>query len=297
MMAFPIYQREKDSEILSDDVISVQYLYRLLDECESRNIEVILTYLPMANFYTEDWKAVNTAVKIAAEKDLVFLNLLPHEEQVVIDYRTDMFDESHANMNGMRKITSYVGKYICEVERITDHRNDLSYQKWNEKVNQWQESERQRLLEQDLYLELSMIRNLDVSTIIFMRGNSKALTDNMVQELVMQLTGTTEITEAAKSGGPYMLMKDSNNESRRIQEFVGEQQIESFDSILGDTEYIGIKEFGAIYVDGNLEHNYLNMEEHYNSDVQILILDRKGEIKINLCYDLYWDDMQRVKIN
>lgn len=294
---FSIYQMENNTEILSDDVISVRYLYRLWEECENRDIEVILTYLPMANFFPEDWKAVNTAEKIALENSLLFINLLPHEEQDVINYRTDMFDESHVNMNGMRKLTSYMGKYLEEVDGIIDHRDNAAYQNWNEKVNQWKEIEEQRLMEKDLYLELSMIQNLDVSTIVFMRGNSKALTDNMVQELVKQLTGTTGIMEAAECGGPYMLMKDSNNGSRKIQEFVGEQQIESFESILGDTEYIGIKEFGAIYVDGNLEHNYLNMEEHYNSDIQILILDREGEIIINLCYDLYWDDMQRVKIN
>ena len=206
-----------------------------------------------------------------------------------------MIDESHANMNGMRKITSYIGKYLDEVNGITDHRKEPAYQNWNEKVNEWQAREKQRFLETDLYLGLSMIQNLDADAIVFMRGNSQALQDIMVQELMMQLSGAAGVTEAAKCGGPYLLIKNSSDENMPIQEFAGEQQIEFFESILGDTEYIGVKEFGAIYADGNLEHNYLNMEEHYTAEVQILILNQEGEVMHHLIYNPNWKRMVEVQ--
>lgn len=292
---FTIHPMERNTEVLSKDVVSVQYFYRILEECKKREIEVILTYLPMASFSAEDWKAVNTAQVIAEEEELLFLNLLPHEEQGVINYRTDMFDESHANINGMSKLTSYVGKYISELECIRDHRMDSDYHNWNDKVEKWYRNETQKMLaEKDLYLELAMIQSLKANAIVFMRGDSQALQDAMVQELVMQLAESQGILEAAEAGGPYLMIRDTSGEEAKIQEFIAEQQIESFESILGDTEYIGVKAFGAIYVDGNLEHNYLNMEEHYNSEVQILILENDGNVLEHLIYDPNWENAVRV---
>ena len=292
---FPIYQAEKIEQTLEDDTVCVQYLYKILEECNERNIEVIFTFLPMAGSYEQDWLAVNTGKKIAEEKGILFLDMLAHDTQNVINYKLDMFDEGHANNSGMRKLTSYVGKYLCEVAGITDHRQDPAYQAWGELVSQWQTDEIQRLLgEKELYVELSMINNLNANAIVFMPGNSSALQDSMTQELVMQLAGTTAVLDAAAQGGPYLLIRDATSGVMQKQEFVGEQQIESFMSILGDTHYIAMKEFSAIYVDGNLEYNYLDMEDHYESEVQVTILGQAGEVMSRLYYDPVWNYMEIV---
>lgn len=290
---FSVFQAEKMDETVGDTVC-VQYLYKIIEECEKRDIEVIFTFLPMAGSYEQDWKAVNTGKKIAEEKGILFLDMLSHETQNIINYKLDMFDEGHANNSGMRKLTSYIGKYLCEVEGIIDHREDEAYQAWGALVSQWQTEEIQRLLgEKELYIELSMIQNLNANTIIFMPGNSSALQDSTTQDLVMQLAGTTAVLEAAQCGGPYLLIRDASSGAMQKQEFVGEQQIESFMSILGDTHYIAMKDFSAVYANGNLEYNYLDMEEHYDSEVQITILGQAGEIMSRLYYDPVWDDMEQ----
>lgn len=288
------FQAENTGDILPEDTVCVQYLYKLIEECEKRDIEVIMMYLPVTTVYNEDWWAVNTGHKIAEEKDILFLDLLDHNTQNVIDYKIDMFDPGHANNSGMRKLTSYLGKYLCEVEGIVDHRQDPAYQKWGDLVSQWQAEEIQKLLsETELYLELNMIHNLNANAIIFMRGNSPVLQDKIVQRLIMQLAGSTAVVDAAKVGGPYLLIRDATSGTMQRQEFVGEQQVESFASILGDTQYIGLKDFGAIYVDNNLENNYLDMEEHYEREIQITILGHSGEVMSRLYYDPVWNDMKQ----
>ena len=292
-----IYQSDKVEDVLPEDTVCVQYLYKILDECEKRGIEVVLAFFPMSQSYEQDWMAVNTGQKIADERNLTFINLLPHDTQNVIDMETDMFDGIHANVNGMRKITSYVGKYLCKVEGIEDHRQDPAYQAWGELVSRWQGEEIDRLLnEGDMYIELGMIQNLNANSIIFMRGNSPALQDVMVQKFIMQLSGTTAILDAAASGGPYLLIRDATGGTMQIQEYIGEQQIESFPTILGDTHYIAMKPFSAIYVDGNMEYNYLDMEEHYDSSMQITILGQAGEIMSRLYYEPNWNDMKKGNI-
>ena len=247
----------------------------------------------MVESYHQDWQAVNTATKIAEERDVLFINMLPHDVQNIINYKTDMFDPTHANTFGMRKITSYLGRYISEVEGIIDHRGDNEYQAWADKVSHWQGDEIQKLLNEDnLYLELGQICNLNANAIVFMKGNSQALHDPLIQEFVMQLSGSPNILEAAKCNGPYLLIREATSGEMQIQEFVGEQQVESFESVFGDTHYIGMKDFSAIYVDGSMEYNYLDMEEHYTSEVQISILGQEGEIMSQLFYDPNWNYME-----
>lgn len=291
---FPIYQAQKTEDVLTYDTVCVKYLYKIIEECKKRNIEVIFTFMPMAESYEQDWLAVNTGKIIAEENDILFLDLLDHDTQNVIDYELDMFDEGHANNSGMKKLTFFVGNYLCEVDGIVDHRGDTEYQVWGELVGQWQTEELQRVLsESNLYLELSMIYNLNSNGIIFMPGNSSALQDDIVQKLIMQLAGSDMVLKAAEQGGPYLMIRDGSNGIMQVQEFVGEQQIDSFESILGDTCYIGLKNFGAVYVDGNFENNYLNMEEYYETQVQIVILGQSGEIMSKLYYDPVWNDMKR----
>ena len=284
-----IEQSPRINDILSEETSCVQYLNKIIDECEKRDIKVVLAFFPMSQSYNQDWMAANTARKIAEEKGISFIDMLPQDTQTIINYRTDMFDGIHANVNGMRKITSYVGRHLREVEALEDHRKDISYVEWDEKVSKWQTTEINRLLgENDLYVKLGTILNLNANSIIFMRGNSAALQDKLVQEFIMQLSGSTNILEAANIGGPYLLIRDATSGTMQIQEYVGEQQIESFQTILGDTYYIAIKPFSAIYVDGNMDYNYLNMEEYYESAVQITVLGQEGEIMNQFFYDSSW---------
>lgn len=291
---FPISQTQKIDEPLAYDTVCVKYLYKIMEECEKRGIEIIFTFMPMAESYAQDWLAVNTGERIAGEHDILFLNLLDHNSQNIIDYELDMFDEGHANTSGMRKLTSYVGQYLRKVDGIVDHRGDKEYQTWENLVSQWQGEEIQRLLgEPDLYLELNMIYDLNASGIIFMPGNSSSLQDNIIQKLIMRLAGSDAVLRAAEQDGPYLMIRDGSSGVMQIQEFVGEQQIDSFESILGDTCYIGLKNFGAVYVDGNFEDNYLNMEEYYETQVQVVILGQDGEVMSKLYYDPVWNDMKR----
>lgn len=291
---FPIYQTEKIEDTLDSNIVCVKYLNKLIEECEKREIEVIFTFLPMAYSFEQDWMAVNTGKMIAEEHDILFMDFLPHDSRNIMDFELDMFDEAHANASGMRKLTSYVGKHLLEVDGVVDHRMDPEYQAWEELVSKWQSEEIQRLLgESNLYLELGMIHDLNASSIIFLPGNSSSLQDDIIQKLIMRLAGSDAVLRAAEQGGPYLLIRDGSSGIMQVQEFAGEQQVDSFATILGDTCYIGMKNFGAVYVDGNFENNYLNMDKYYETQVQIIILGQDGEVMSKLYYNPVWNDMKR----
>ena len=85
----------------------------------------------------------------------------------------------------------------------------------------------------------------------------------------------------------------SKNGQIQNREFSGAIQPDTFPTALGDTTYIGLSNYAAIYADGDQENNYLNMEEHYYADVQIIILGAEGEVMAKLYYDPVWNEMKR----
>lgn len=287
-----IGQAEDTAQTLPGKSVCVEYLEKILTVCNEKGIDVVLTFLPMATSYDQDRQAVNTAEQIADEWGVPFLNMLPHETQSLVDYYTDMSDDTHLNVNGMRKVTGYIGTVLKDACELPDHRADTGYAAWGEKVAQWQSDEIHRLSGQaDLYAELGAIQNINASVVIFMRGDSKAIHDSMARRFVKQLTGTAVIDEALEANGPYLLIRDASGQVSSTPvsyEFGGVAQPDDFETLLGRTTYIGLQDFGAVYVNGDYDNNYLDMEGHYNDEVQILILGQQGEVIGRLYYGAGW---------
>ena len=285
-------QAEDTTQVLTEKSVCEEYLDKILKECRQRDIDVVLTFLPMAVSYDQDRQAVNRITEIAAENHLAFLNLLPQETQSVVDYYTDMSDDTHLNANGMYKVTSYIGGKLKEICELSDHRQEDAYAEWRVRADRWRASEVDKLANQsDLYAELGEIQYLGASAIIYLRGDSKAIHDPVVRRFIRHLTGSEVIEEAFLENGPYLLIRDTSgrmSDAPVIYEFSGETQVEGVQTFLGSTTYIGVKDFAAVYINEDYENNYLDMEAHYRDDVQILILGQQGEVISHLCFDSKW---------
>lgn len=292
--AIELYQDENSGKCVAEDTVCLQYLYKILDLCEERNIDVVMTFFPLASSYDQDWQAVNTGHRISEERGIPFLDMLSHEEQSVIDYYTDMCDESHVNSNGMRKITAYVGEFLAGTPGLADHREDPSYEAWNRKVIQWQQAEEKLLAgEQNLYQKLGQIQNTKANVLIFMPGGSQALQDPLVRRYIKQLGGSEALEEAAAVTGPYLFLREEDGGAGTV-EFAGEVQPEPFSTMLGEVTYLGLKNFGAVYANENTDNNYLDMDKYYLSEIQILIYDEEGTVTEHFVYDSGWDHVQNL---
>lgn len=294
-----LYQAQNAGECVQEDTVCLQYLYKILDLCEERGIQVIMTFLPMGSSHEQDWMAVNTGYKIQKERGIPFIDMLPQKTQSVIDYDTDMCDDTHVNNNGMRKITSYLGEFLANNTELEDHREDAAYKVWNEKVDLWQQGERELLFgEQNLYQKLAQIQNTSANAVIFMPGGSQALQDELVRKFIKQLSGTDVVDNAAAVTGPYLYIRDTTdimNSGIKHIEFAGEIQPQPFDSLLGEVNYLGLNNFGAVYVNEDFENNYLDMEKHYLTEIQILLLDESGNVMQHFVYDPVWENMKIVE--
>jgi hypothetical protein len=74
-------------------------------------------------------------VDYAKKHDLLYINLLEHQEEIGIDWSTDTYDAGlHLNVYGAEKLSAYFGKVLVEQCGVADHRNDAVISAdWEEK--------------------------------------------------------------------------------------------------------------------------------------------------------------------
>ena len=144
------------------DSVSIQYLRRIISECQSKGIEVLLTYLPFPAAQV-DWHEANRLYEIADEYGVNYINFLDTD---IVDFSTDCYDSSaHLNASGARKVTNYLGRYIMEHYDIADQRDNPLYSSWHEDYADYEKLKTEWLKQQtalDRYLMLLADRHYDV---------------------------------------------------------------------------------------------------------------------------------------
>lgn len=112
---------QRDKNAISDRTyVGEEYLKKIIESCQSKGIDVLLTYLPSEsdeNHYSQ----INKTAKIAADYGVDFVSLFDDE---LIDRQTDYYDSKHLNPLGARKTTDYLGEYISSNYNISDKRGD-----------------------------------------------------------------------------------------------------------------------------------------------------------------------------
>lgn len=103
------------------------YLRKMIEDCQNRGIEVVLTYLPFSATVDQQ-KTANYIFDIAQECDVNYINFLNTD---IVNYQTDMYDNGHLNPSGARKVTSYIGEYLVDNYNICDQRVNAKYEFWN----------------------------------------------------------------------------------------------------------------------------------------------------------------------
>ncbi len=109
------------------ETVGMDYLRRAIEECQSRGIEVLLTYIPLFADAKQQAMA-DYAGRIAEEYGIDYVNFFDMD---VANYHVDFADSAgHLNTAGARKITDYLGNYITKRYGIPDRRGEAAYDNW-----------------------------------------------------------------------------------------------------------------------------------------------------------------------
>lgn len=146
---------------LEGETVGTEYLRKMIEDCQNRDIEVLLMFVPYPAGERSQMSA-NRVYDIADEYGVNYINFL---DMNLVDYNTDCYDDSHLNPSGARKVTEYLGEYIMEHYDISDQRTNEVYSDWHEDYKEYSEYKVDVLKEQeslDLYLMFLADKNLDV---------------------------------------------------------------------------------------------------------------------------------------
>lgn len=106
------------------------YLDKIRDICRQNDAELILLSSPLPRAWNDErHKAVQN---YADENGLKYIDTNLLIKDIGIDWKKDSSDDGyHLNINGARKHTAFIGRYLSENYKLTDHRTDSIYAQWN----------------------------------------------------------------------------------------------------------------------------------------------------------------------
>ena len=112
------------------EYLSTYYMDRILKLCRENNIEVIFYSLCSPKCY--DTTRLNSISDYAQSRGLTYLDLNQNWREIGIDWEHDTRDEGdHLNEYGVAKVTDYIGNYLRNNYKLTDHRGDPAYSSWD----------------------------------------------------------------------------------------------------------------------------------------------------------------------
>lgn len=209
----------KDVEAEPINSVGVTYLRKIIEECQDRNIEVVLTFLPFPA-QEDQQKVAAYAGEIAREYGVDYLNFLQMD---VVDYETDCFDSySHLNVAGGQKITSFMGGYLRDNYGVADHRQD-GLTEWDEDYVDYQRYKINKIQSQEsLQNYLVMMADESFSLCLYVDGESRIWEYEQYVNQVHNLAPEYEfpmLEEAIGRGEDYCLIID--NPGRTVTEYCG----------------------------------------------------------------------------
>lgn len=265
-------------EMITDDSLGKQYLCKMIAECQSRGIEVLLVNIPYpANEEQQKW--ANSVELIAKEYGVQYLNLF--YEDTGIDFFTDCYDEnSHLNPSGARRVTDFLGAYLQSEYGIADHRGEEEYAHWDIDYKEYAQDKWKALIKvQDglgTYLSLLQDKNLDIC--LFFNGESEMLNWRTPPKLVENITDLRRFQDARDKRKDYLLILD--REENRTWEYVGSEYVSGRKTSFADISYSERGEDGirALYLNGD-DKNYLLNDDATMAEIVVIAFDKNtGEM-------------------
>lgn len=287
------FQLAEPDDCLPEEGYGFVYLRKIIEECQRRNIPLVLNQPPYPTS-EHAHRGANTAERIAEEYGVPMLNFL--DMNSVVDYYIDCGDPgSHLNASGAQKLTDYLGQYIKEHYDIPDRREDPAYAHWDEEWNAYVDGKIQMIADgaDSLRAWLMMLHDEDFNLVLTVRPNfdyNHHNTKNALQNVARphvyegdgQISAELEplqgLGDAAEYNEGYMLIvdRDAESEYESVQEYygIGEQEFEtSFGYVFCrmDGEWIDL----SITPEDGEEVYYFDNWDDQDQDMRLVLIDRR----------------------
>ena len=171
-----------ENDMCREKGVGFVYLRKIIEECQSRGIGLLLTHIPYPAML-ECQTSANRVREIAGEYGVDYIDFV-YQDQTV-DYQVDMFDEfSHLNASGARKVTDYLGRYIMDHFDVPDRRDDAAYQSWYADYDAYTDDKLDLIRSQtELKLALMLLHDTHFSVCMSVAAGSPLFSDETLMTL------------------------------------------------------------------------------------------------------------------
>lgn len=117
--------------------ISFEYIEKIIELCDQNDVKLLFWYPPTYGLYSAlpdngVQKIFNSFSEYCEKNELNFIDGYHNPDMFNLDYMSDFNDDVHVNAYGAKKITSAIGKYICDNYDLPDRKNDERYKSWHD---------------------------------------------------------------------------------------------------------------------------------------------------------------------
>lgn len=290
-------ERIGEAAAMETPTVGVSYLIRIIEECKTRGIPVLMTFLPLYGSVTDENAAAGARL-IAESYGVPYLNYYD-DAFPDVDVHADFNDHGHLNVTGCEKVTATIGQTLQTLygQILTDHRADPAYVFWQERAADYAQTRLQsRIGAGTLYTQLNQLYagfsapDAQGGYVVFVRFSSEAYYDPGLQYLIGRLRELADLREDLSglwaAGQSYLLIHDTLLPQGAIEVAGTSRTLSGIRTALGRVSYYPLDVYCLLSCDLEPEVNLLDMETHYNADVQILIYDAAGEMLSHHCYYL-----------
>jgi hypothetical protein len=112
----------------------------MVELCKSKGTQLVLVKAPaLSPVWWPQWDDQMEAY--AQENDLLYVNMLEHQEEIGIDWQTDTYDTGlHLNVYGAEKASRWFGNILKTQCGVPDRRSDTEISAlWAEKAKTYHE--------------------------------------------------------------------------------------------------------------------------------------------------------------
>lgn len=186
-----MYGRDSLSDISTTETTDIPdktkyYLYKFIELSKKEGFKLVFMNAPHDYTETEDspgWveepaKMFNKVAEISRENGIPFINYNNMFDEIGFNFKTDMNNMGHMNVQGARKVSLNLGKFLKDNYDLADHRNDPRYAEWDidYAVNAQNQAAQYLMAENDMANYIPLLKNENY--IIAISCNNYSLFDN-----------------------------------------------------------------------------------------------------------------------
>ena len=257
---------------ITENMQGVVYLKKIIEECQSRDIPILLTYLPYPT--SEQWKMeANMIDDIASEYGVDYLDFTKLD---VVNYNTDFSDsESHMNVSGEEKVSKYMGRYIVENFEVDTRTSDEKISAdWNDKYDEYKAYREGLILDQSVLKDYLMLLHDTSHTVIIEVKDNNIFANELLLQLLQGVCEDVTIDEHTS----YLVVKDGK--AVALTDFTDDGATCNTDIGVFSLKYNDDKTYSILL---DKEEVYVGDPEEYSMAIRVLDgLEQFDHVKFNL---------------